>query len=253
MVLPIAIMITTSLKMPEKVFAIPVEWIPNPIRWENYSEAAKIAPLARYLFNSIFVGVGTSALILITSALAGYGFAKYRFKGRESLFIAVLSTMMIPFQVIMIPLFVIVRDFGWLNSYAGLILPMAVSAFGVFMMRQFILTIPNELIDAARIDGASEPRIFFGIILPLCKGPLTALGIITFLDNWNSLLWPLIIITHEEMRPFALGLSDFQNSYGTAYHYVLAAATVATLPILVAFLALQKQFIRGVLLSGMKG
>jgi multiple sugar transport system permease protein len=253
MIFPVAWMVSSSLKMPDKIFSVPVQLIPNPVRFENYSEAIELAPLGRYFFNSIFVGFAITAISLFFSTLAGFGFAKYRFWGGKALFVGVLSTLMIPFQVIMIPLFVIVRNFGWLNQYAGLIIPAAISGFGVFLMRQFILSIPDELLDAARIDGASEPGIFWHVILPLCKPPLTALGIFTFLDSWNNLLWPLIVVTKVEMRTIALGLTEYQTVHGTSYHYLMAAATLATIPILILFVLLQRQFIRGVLISGMKG
>lgn len=253
MVFPVVWMVSSSLKLPDKIFSIPIQIIPNPIRFQNYLEAAELAPLDRYFFNSVFVGLSITIISLFFCTLAGYGFAKYHFWGRGVLFIAVLSTLMIPFQVIMIPLFVIVRDFGWLNTYAGLIIPACISAFGVFLMRQYILTIPNELLDAARIDGASEPGIFWHVILPLCKAPMTALGIFTFLDSWNNLLWPLIIISKVELRPLALGLTEYQTVHGTQYQYLMAAATLATIPILILFVFMQRQFIRGVLLSGLKG
>jgi multiple sugar transport system permease protein len=253
MIFPILWMVSSSLKMPDKIFSVPVQLIPNPVRFENYTESIELAPLGRYFFNSIFVGFAITVLSLFFSALAGFGFAKYRFWGSKALFVAVLSTLMIPFQVIMIPLFIIVRNFGWLNEYAGLIIPAAISGFGVFLMRQFILSIPDELLDAARIDGASEPGIFWHVILPLCKPPLTALGIFTFLDSWNNLLWPLIVVTKVEMRTIALGLTEYQTVHGTSYHYLMAAATLATIPILIMFVLLQRQFIRGVLISGMKG
>jgi multiple sugar transport system permease protein len=253
MIFPVLWMLSSSLKMPDKIFSVPVQLIPNPVRFQNYSEAIELAPLGRYFFNSIFVGFAITAISLFFSTLAGFGFAKYRFWGSKALFVAVLSTLMIPFQAIMIPLFVIVRNFGWLNSYAGLIIPAAISGFGVFLMRQFILSIPDELLDAARIDGASEPGIFWHVVLPLCKPPLTALGIFTFLDSWNNLLWPLIVVTKVEMRPIALGLTEYQTIHGTSYHYLMAAATLATIPILLLFVFLQRQFIRGVLISGLKG
>jgi multiple sugar transport system permease protein len=252
MVLPIVWMLSSSLKTPDKIFSIPVQLIPDPFRVQNYTEAVNLAPLGRYFLNSVGVGLSITVLVLFFSTMAGYGFAKFKFWGRNAFFIAVLSTLMIPFQVIMIPLYILVRHFGWLNSYQGLIIPAAISAFGVFLMRQFIQTIPDELLDAARIDGASEIGIFFRIILPLCKPPMTALAIFTFLDSWNNLLWPLIIITKVELRPLALGLSEFQTIHGTSYHYLMAAATLATIPILILFAVLQKQFIRGVVLSGMK-
>ncbi len=253
MVLPVYIMLASSFKEPAAIFKIPIQWIPIPFRPDNYPAAMKVAPFGRYFFNSIYVGLWTVVLNVFFSTLAGYGFAKYNFWGRNVMFLAILSTLMIPFQVIMVPLYIIVRNLGWLNSYTGLIVPWAISAFGVFMMRQFILSIPGELMDAARIDGASELGIFWHVILPLCKTPMVTLAIFTFLDSWNNLLWPLIIVTRVEMRTVALGLMEFQTLHGTSYHLLMAGATVATIPILLLFMFLQRYFIQGVVLSGLKG
>jgi multiple sugar transport system permease protein len=251
--LPVFFMLTSSLKQSSDIFRIPFQWIPSPLVAENYTEAMKIAPFGRYFLNSLIVGVFTTLLNVFFSALTGYGFAKYSFWGKNFLFIAILSTLMIPFQAIMVPLYIIVRDFSWLNSYLGLIIPWSLSAFGVFLMRQFILSIPNELMDAARIDGDSELGIFWHVILPLSKTPLITLAIFTFLDSWNNLLWPLIIITKPEMRTVSLGLTEFQTLHGTAYNLLMAGSTIATIPILVMFIFLQRYFIRGVVLSGLKG
>lgn len=251
--LPIFYMLSSSFKQTNDIFKVPFQWIPAPFMPENYIQAMQIAPFGRYFLNSLFVGVCTTVLNVFFAALTGYGFAKYSFRGKNFLFIAILSTLMIPFQAIMVPLFIIVRNFGWLNTYQGLIVPWAISAFGVFLMRQFILSIPNELIDAARIDGDSELGIFWHVILPLSKTPMVTLAIFTFLDSWNNLLWPLIIITRPEMRTVSLGLTEFQTLHGTAYNLLMAGSTIATIPILILFIFLQRYFIRGVILSGLKG
>lgn len=251
--LPIFYMLSSSFKQTNDIFKTPFQWIPSPFVPGNYSDAMKIAPFGRYFLNSLIVGVCTTVLNVFFAALTGFGFAKYSFRGKNFLFIAILSTLMIPFQAIMVPLFIIVRNFGWLNTYQGLIIPWAISAFGVFLMRQFILSIPNELLDAARIDGDSEFGIFLHVILPLSKTPLVTLAIFTFLDSWNNLLWPLIIITKPDMRTVSLGLTEFQTLHGTAYNLLMAGSTIATIPILILFIFLQRYFIRGVVLSGLKG
>jgi multiple sugar transport system permease protein len=253
MVLPLIWMVSGSLKEPDQIFTIPVQWVPNPIRWQNYTEALSSAPFGRYFFNSIFIGTCTTLSVLFFSSLAGFGFAKYTFIGRNVLFIAILSTLMVPFQVIMVPLYLLMRDFHWLNTYLALIVPGGMSAFGIFLMRQFILTLPDELFDAARIDGSGEFGTYLRLVLPLSKPPLAALAIFTFLDSWNSLLWPLIVVNDDDLRPLALGLSEFQSRYGTSYHYLLAASTVAVLPVILLFVLLQKQFIQGIVLTGLKG
>ncbi|MDI9639504.1 carbohydrate ABC transporter permease [Geitlerinema splendidum] len=251
--LPLFWMVSSSLKAPNRLFTIPIEWIPYDFRWENYIEAWNTAPFGRYFFNSIFVSVSTTLLNLFFCSLAGFAFAKYRFPGRNILFLFILATMMIPFHVVVVPLFTLMRDLRWLNSYAALIVPGAMSAFGIFLMRQFILTLPDELFDAARIDGASEFGIYLRVVLPLSTGPLAALAVFVFLDNWNSLLWPLVTTTRDEWRTVAVGLTQFQTVHGTKYHLMMAASTLVVIPMLIVFFLLQRHFIRGVALSGLKG
>lgn len=251
--LPVAYMVSSSFKQSSDIFKVPIQWIPNPFVPQNYSESMSIAPFGRYFLNSLLVGFCTTFLNVFFATLTGFGFAKYQFWGKSFIFLAILSTLMIPFQAIMVPLFVIVRNFNWLNSFPGLIVPWAVSAFGVFLMRQFILSIPDELLDAARIDGASEPGIFWYVILPLSVTPMVTLAIFTFLDSWNNLLWPLIIITRTNMRTVSLGLTEFQTLHGTAYNLLMAGSTIATIPVLIMFVFLQRYLIRGVILSGLKG
>jgi len=253
MIMPLVWMVSTSLKLPSAIFDVPIKWIPHPMVFRNYPEALGSAPFARYFFNSVFVGFCVTVLNLFFDSLAGYGFAKYEFPGRDIMFLMILSTMMVPFQVVMMPLFIIVKSFGWLNTYLGLIIPGSISAFGIFLMRQFILTLPNEIFDSARIDGASEFRTYYQIVLPLCKPALAVLAISTFMWEWNSLLWPLIVINKQSLRPLALGLSEFRTVYGTSYHYLMAASTVAVAPIILVFAMLQKQFIQGISISGIKG
>lgn len=252
MILPLIWMLSASLKEPSQIFSVPIQWVPDPVRWQNYSEALSTAPFGRYFFNSIFIGTCTTTSVLFFSSLAGFGFAKYTFPGRNVLFILILSTLMVPFQVIMVPLYLLMRDFHWLNSYLALIVPGAMSAFGIFLMRQFILTLPDELFDAARIDGSGEFGTFLRLVLPLSKPPLAALAIFTFLDSWNSLLWPLIVVNDDDLRPLSLGLAEFQTRYGTSYHYLMAASVVAVIPVILLFVLLQKQFIQGIVLTGLK-
>ncbi len=255
--IPLIWMVSSSLKAPNRLFTVPIEWIPWEFRWQNYVEAWNRAQFARYFFNSIYVSVISTLLNLFFCSLIGYGFAKYQFPGRNILFLLILATMMIPFHVIIVPLFILMRDLGWLrgaNVYNALIIPGMMSAFGVFLMRQFILTLPNELFDAARIDGASEFGTYVRIVLPLSKGPLAALAVFIFLDNWNSLLWPLVLTTtNDDYRTVAVGLTQFQTVHGTQYHLMMAASTLVAIPMLIVFFMLQKYFIRGIALSGLKG
>lgn len=251
---PVYYMVTTSLKAESEVTAIPIHWIPHEFHPENYPDAFATAPFATYFYNSLVVALVVVATTLFFSALAGYGFAKFDFPGKTIAFLLVLSTLMIPFQILLIPLYILVYNFGWTNNYAGLIIPGAVSAFGVFLMRQFCLTLPEELLDAARIDGCSEPRIFWSVVLPLLKPPLASLAIITFLGSWNNFLWPLIVVNKGDLFTLPVGMTVFtQPMQAPCWTYIMAVSTVATLPVVLVFLALQKYFIQGVVLSGMKG
>lgn len=251
---PVYYMATTSIKAESEVTAIPIHWIPHEFHPENYPDAFATAPFATYFYNSLVVAIVVVATTLLLSALAGYGFAKFDFPGKSICFLLVLSTLMIPFQILLIPLYILVYNLGWTNNYAGLIIPGAVSAFGVFLMRQFCLTLPDELLDAARIDGCSEPRIFWSVVLPLLKPPLASLAIITFLGSWNNFLWPLIVVNKGDLFTLPVGMTVFTQPMRAPYWtYIMAVSTVATLPVVIVFLALQKYFIQGVVLSGMKG
>ncbi len=250
--LPMIWTVLASLKTRGEIFDA-TQWLPATPQWSNYTEALTSAPFGRYFLNSTFIAIARTILTLFLASLAGYGFARYDFWGRRILFVAILSTMMVPFQVIMVPLYILVRDLGWLNTYHGIILPGALSAFGVFLMRQFIQGIPEELLDAARIDGASEFGIYWRIVLPLARPALSALAIFTFLEGWNSLLWPLIVITDTELRPLTLGLAEFQTQYTTDYPLLMAASVTAMLPVLLLFALLRREFVRGIVMTGLKG
>jgi ABC-type glycerol-3-phosphate transport system permease component len=251
---PVYYMVSTSVKAEAEVFALPIHWIPHEWHLENYIEAFNAAPFGRYFYNSMVVALAVVLTTLIFSALAGYGFAKFSFPGKTVAFLFVLSTMMIPFQVLLIPLYVVTYKLGWTNNYAGLIIPGALTAFGVFLMRQFCLTLPDELLDAARIDGAGEIGIFWRVVLPLLKPPLASLAIITFLGSWNNFLWPLIVVTKSDLFTLPVGMTVFTQPLRAPYWtYIMAVSTVATLPVAIVFIALQRYFIQGVVLSGMKG
>src|SRR5215207_2654735 len=253
MLLPFAYMISTSLKTTREVFTTPVQWIPDSLKWDNYSTTWQEHPLGHYFRNSLFVGVCVTALNLLTCSLAGYSFAKFHYRGRDVLFGVVLATMMIPLASMIIPLFMVVKSLGWIDSYLGLILPAGTSAFGIFLMRQQLLTIPDDLLDAARMDGASEPRIFAGIVLPMSKTALSSLAILIFMWNWDSFLWPLLVTTDEQYRTLPIGIALFESSYGTNYPQLMAVAFLAMLPVLIVFLVLQRNFIEALTMSGVKG
>lgn len=253
MILPFLYMISTSLKSTSEVFIVPLQWIPSQLRWDNFSTALQEHAIGRYFVNSLIVGVSVTFLNLLTCSLAGYSFAKFTYRGRDVLFGLVLATMMIPLASMIIPLYLVVRDLGWIDSYWGLIIPAGTSAFGIFLMRQHMLTIPNDLLEAARLDGSSEPRIFFEIVLPLSRTALSSLAIFIFMWNWDSFLWPLLVATKDEFRTLPLGVALFESSYGTNYPQLMAVAFLAMIPVLIVFLVLQRNFIQALTMSGIKG
>jgi multiple sugar transport system permease protein len=250
--MPFLWMITTSLKPPGALFEPPL-LIPVHFEWRNYAEAWRAAPFPRFFLNSAVMALGITLAQTVLSAMAGYAFARLRFPGRDVLFFLVLGTMMIPFPVTLIPSFLIVADLGWLDTYQALIVPRAVSAFAIFLFRQFFLTVPRELEEAALIDGANRIVIFLRIILPLSAPVLAASAIFSFLFAWNDFLWPLIVTTSTEMRTVQLGLAVFQGQYGIFWTLLMAATVLVTLPAIIAFLVSQRRFIEGIASSGLKG
>jgi len=253
MLLPLAWMVSSAFKPLYEVMLIPPTWIPREPTLDNFRAVFEQFPFARYIFNSVVVATVVVISTLVTSAMAGYALAKFDFPGRNVLFIAILASLMIPFQVRMIPLYQMIVAFHWVDTLQAVIFPWLVDAFGIFLMRQFILTIPTELLDAARIDGASELRIFWQIVLPLTRPALSALAIFTFFGNWEEFLWPLIVSSSHATRTLPVGLQAFSEQYGTNTHWQMAGALIATLPVLVLFFVLQKQFVEGITLTGMKG
>ncbi len=250
--LPYYWMVASSLKTTENMFAYPVQWIPNPVNWLSYIQAWQAQDFALYFFNSTIVAMAITLGNLLLASLAGYSLCKFRYRGRGILFLLILSTMMLPLEVTMVPLFLIIKQLDWANSYQGLIVPFLVDGFGVFLMRQYLQSIPNDLIEAARIDGASELRIFAQIVMPLCKPALAALGVFTFREAWDMYIWPLIIVTKDSLRTVPLGISLFMSNYGTAWDQLMAIATIGTLPMILLFFFLQRSFIQGIAITGLK-
>jgi len=253
MLLPFAWMLSTSLKEPREVFAYPPVWIPSRIAWENYVETVSVMPFGRFYLNSAIVAVSITALQILTSSLAAFAFARLRFWGREPLFMLYLATLMIPFQVTMIPNFILIRYLGWYDSYKALILPPAFSAFSTFLLRQYMRTIPMDLDEAARIDGASSWRIWGQVIMPLSGPAIAALSIFVFLGAWNDFLWPLVITASLDMRTLPVGLSAFQGQYNVQWHLLMAGSVIALIPVLVVYIVAQRWFVEGITLSGMGG
>lgn len=251
--IPLYWTIISSLTTNAAIFATPVQWIPTSLHPENYSQALAAASFGRFFLNSTVVGLAVTLTTLVSSALAGYGFAKFRFPGKRVLFVVVLIALMVPFQAIMIPLFVLARQLGWLNSYAGLIVPGAVSGFGIFLMRQFMSKLPDALLEAARLDGCNEIQLFLRVALPLSRSALSALAVLTFLASWNNFLWPLIVAQSPDVFTVPLGIVQFRGSYFTNYTQILAVALVAAAPVVVLYLTMQRQIISTFASSGIKG
>lgn len=251
---PFLWMVITSLKTPGQIFVFPPIFIPDPIQFSNYSDAWIKASFSKYFFNSVFVTVTTVFGQITTSSLAAYSFSRLHYKGRDKIFLAYLATMMIPFPVIMVPNFIIMRIFGWVNTYQALIIPSIFTAYGTFMLRQFFMTIPTELDESATIDGSSKFGIFWNIILPLSKPGIITLCVFSFIGAWNNFLWPLIVTNKQEFFTLPLGLAVFRGfQYNIEYHLLLAGTVICVLPILLIYLLAQKFFVEGIALSGIKG
>lgn len=253
MMIPLFYMLSTSFKAQNEVFSLPIQWLPSQLLVENYILPLQQKPFLRWFFNSTFVAGASTVLVVLTSALAGYSFAKFRYPGRNLLFWIIIATLMIPLEAMIVPLFVLVKDLGWLNTYTGLIVPAGGSAFGIFLMRQHMLAMPDELIEAARIDGASEPHIFWRIVLPINQPALSALAIFSFMWNWNSFLYPLLVANSDEMRTLPIGLASFESAYSTNYPQLMAVSVLSCIPVLIVFFILQNKFIESMALTGVKG
>lgn len=253
MVFPFAWMVSTSLTADAQLFVTPPQLIPDPAQPENYARVFDTFPFARFVLNSAIVAAVSTALQLLTSAMGAYAFARIRFPGREALFVVYLATLMIPMQVLVVPLFIEMRLLGQVNSYGGLILPGIASAFGTFLLRQYFLTLPLELEEAALMDGASRWTIFRRIALPLSGPALATFGIFAFMASWNAFLWPLLVVSDTELMTLPVGLSNLHGRYVTEWNLVLAGATVSVIPIVIVYLAAQRYVVRGIALSGVKG
>jgi multiple sugar transport system permease protein len=265
-VAPFVWMLSGSLQNIGDIFRWPPQWIPNNPTLDNYARFFETQRIGRFFLNSAYVAIVVTFLQLLLASLAAYAFAKRQFPGRDALFLLTLGTMMIPGQVTLIPTYIILKHVpffggndwlgqgghGWLDSYWGLIIPQGASAFAIFLLRQYMRTIPNDLLDAARIDGASELRIWGQIVMPLCRPALAALGIFTFTYQWDNFYWPLIIVSSEELRTLPLGLALFVVRNRTAWDLLMAGSVVATLPVLIVFLMFQRHFVRGIAMSGLK-
>lgn len=253
MLVPYIWMLSSSLKLNKDVFSFPMQWIPALPRWENYADIWTRIPLGRFIYNTAKLSVIVTVLQLLTSSFAAYAFSKLQFRGKNLLFLGYIATIAIPWQAYMVPQFIMMRSLGLNNTHLAIILLQAFSAFGVFLMRQFYQGIPDELCEAARIDGLSEYGIWARIMLPLSKPALSTLTIFTFVSTWNDFLGPMIYLTKTELKTIQIGLRMFISQYSSEYGLIMAASVVSIIPVLIVFLALQKYFVQGVAASGIKG
>ncbi|MEZ4615375.1 MAG: carbohydrate ABC transporter permease [Caldilineaceae bacterium] len=253
--LPWVWMISTSLKNPQELAVYPIIWIPNPIRWDNYLEAFGRAEFPRYLINTLLVAVPSVIGSILSNALVAYGFARIRWPGRDWVFGMVLATLILPGFVTFIPLYLIFKQLNWINSYLPLVVPtFLANPFFVFLLRQFFMALPEELSDAARVDGASEFRIFLQIVLPLARPALATVALFQFIGSWNDYFGPLIYLNDKALYTISLGIANMRASYGFSnFAWIMAATCMSVLPIVILFFFAQRTFIEGIALTGLKG
>ncbi|MEF9865252.1 MAG: carbohydrate ABC transporter permease [Oscillospiraceae bacterium] len=251
--LPLIWMLSASLKREVDVFSIPIQWIPTDPQWANYTKIWNKIPLALFTFNSAKLTVIITIIQLVTSSFAAYGFAKCRFKGRDALFLCYVATIAIPWQVYMLPQYIMMNKVHLIDTHMSIILLQSFTAFGVFLIRQFYLSIPDELLEAARIDGLSEYGIYFRIVMPLTKPALATLTIFSFVNVWNDFMGPMIYFNSTSLKTIQLGIRMFIGQYSAEYGLIMAASVVSLIPVIAVFLAFQRFFIQGVATSGLKG
>lgn len=252
MSLPFLWMISTAFKPANEVLLMPPKWIPSHWEWQNFITAWNTAPFGRYFLNSFFIAVTTTIGEVTSTIFAAYAFAKMDFLGKKPLFLAFLGTMMIPGEMLLVPNYIFMSQIHWINTYQVLIIPWLTSVFGIFLLRQFFMTIPDDLWDAARIDGCSRLRFLWGVIVPLSRPGITTVALFKFIGSWNAFLWVLIMTNTPIMRTVPVGLSFFRSDVGTDYELLMSASFMAMLPILILFFFAQKQFIQGITRTGLK-
>lgn len=253
MLLPFIWMLSASIKFNKDVFTFPIQWIPDQPQWSNYVKIWTKIPLFIFIKNTAKLTIVVTILQLLTSSFAAYAFAKLEFKGKNALFLGYVGTIAVPWQVYMVPQFMMMRSFHLNNTHLAIICLQAFSAFGVFLMRQFYQSVPDELCEAARIDGMNEYQIYGKIMLPLSKPALSTLTIFTFVGTWNDFLGPMLYLTKDELKTIQIGLRMFITQYSAEYGLIMAASVVVLIPVLIVFLALQKYFVEGIASTGIKG
>ena len=251
MVMPFVYMLSTSLKSNAEVYELSL--LPRAPTLANYRRLALASGFPRWFLNSLAIAVVTTASVLFFDSLVGYTLAKFRFRGRRVVFLAILSTLMIPTEMLVLPWYVMSKNLGWLDTYWGIMFPGMMTGFGTFLMKQFFESVPDELLEAGRVDGLGEFQIWWRIAMPLVGPALSALAIFTFLGNWTAFLWPLISTTKRELYTLPVGFASFSGEFQREWEMVMAGASVATVPVLLVFILLQKYIVRGVMLAGIKG
>ena len=255
---PLLWMVSTALKTPEDVVGGlgALRWLPHPVTFENFRQVLQNFeefPIWRWTGNSLFISLAVTFLVVTVDSLAAYAYSRLRWKGRDKVFAVVVATMLVPGQVLLIPSYLLIRELQWFDTYQALIVPAGASAFGVFLLRQFFMTLPTELEEAARLDGCGPLGVFRHVVLPLSRPALATLSIFTFMATWNAFEGPLIFTDSQAMRTLPIGITIFQGHYSIQYGLMMAAATLAALPILIAFLLFQKHIIKGISLTGLAG
>ncbi|MFC4401560.1 carbohydrate ABC transporter permease [Gracilibacillus xinjiangensis] len=253
MLLPFVWMISTSLKAPNEVMAMPPVWVPAEWKFENFTEAMRVAPFDRYFINSVIVTIVSTIGELITTILAAYAFSRIQFYGRDIVFAVLLGTMMVPSEVLLIPNFVTLSNLGWIDTYSALIIPWTASVFAIFLLRQYFLGIPKELSFAAKVDGCSEFKFLWYVMAPLAKPALITVALLKVINSWNAFLWPIIVTNSQELRTLPVGLSAFTTEAGIKYELLMAASSMVILPMLILFFIMQKYIVAGVARTGLKG
>lgn len=252
MLIPFFWMLSTAFKQPEQILAQPPIWFPKPVILDNFIQLMKAVPFGRFFLNSIINSVVLTCSQLFLCALTGYAFAKLPFPGRNWLFLLIVSSMMVPGAVTLIPAFLVVVKLQWVDTWWGLLVPRMATVFGVFFMRQFFMNLPDDYIDAARIDGASEFGTFWRIMIPLARPALATLGTFAFIGTWNDFVWPLVIVNSDKLKTLPLGFAVLGGQYGYHFEWTMAAAVLTILPVLLVFMVLQEYVIRGIALTGLR-
>ena len=252
---PVIWMVLSSLKPEDQVIAPSIQFLPREVKWQNYADVWIGVPFNRYIFNSTVVAASTTAINVLVASMAGYGLSKFSFFGRKLIFLFILSSIMVPFQVMMIPLFILAKTLKLLNSLHGLIIPTSVTAFGVFLMRQTMLPIPNDFCDSARIDGCNEVQIYWRVILPLARVAVVTLVVLHFLGSWNDLIWPLLIVFRDEFTTLPLALTRLQGDWQFGYRYerLMSIAVIMSVPVILLYVVFNRFLTRGIAMGGLKG